>query len=397
MDMKEQLKPISQAFEGTSDGLDGIIEALRGHLPPEPPPPPPPPPRSIITVTYENGDITEYEIENEIGKNSIPNKENAIEVEIGDGITAIGEWAFGDCNAKLSSITIPDSVLRIEDSAFFECNELISIEIPDSVTSIGEWVFYECDNLSSVSIGNGITHISEHAFDSCTNLKYFEIPDSVTSIGDGAFAIIGIDSITIPNSVTSIGYEAFYGCNNLSSIIVDLNNSVYDSRDNCNAIIRTADNTLIQGCKNTVIPNDVTSIGKYAFGSHKNLTSIVIPDSITNIGESAFHETGLTSITIPNSVTSIEKSTFGYCRSLRSITIPDGVTSIGELVFNWCTSLQSITIPTSVTSIGSYSFSVCSNLSSVTFEGKDKATVQGMANFRWSIGANKIICTDGTL
>ena len=97
-------------------------------------------------------------------------------------------------------------------------------------------------------------------------------------------------------------------------------NSKYDSRDNCNAIIETASNKLVAGCKNTIIPNSVTSIGAYAFGAYSSLTSINIPYSVTSIGDCSFYGcSGLTSVTIPNSVTSIGNQAFSGCTNLSSV------------------------------------------------------------------------------
>ena len=191
-----------------------------------------------------------------------------------------------------------------------------------SVTSIGEWTFYGCFSLTSVTIGNSVTNIGYAAFAYCSSLT----------------------SITIPNSVTSIGEDAFGWCSGLTSIVVEKGNTVYDSRENCNAIIETATNTLIAGCQNTIIPSSVTSIGDYAFDGCLSLTSITIPNSVTSIGEWAFYYcSGLTSITIPNSVTSIGDGAFAYCSSLTSVTIPNSVTSIGEGAFSSCESLTSVT------------------------------------------------------
>ena len=135
-----------------------------------------------------------------------------------------------------------------------------------SVTSVGWRAFHGCSHLTSVKIPNSVTSIAPDAFSSCT----------------------GLTSITIPNSVTSIGSSAFWGCSGLESIVVDSGNTRYDSRENCNAIIETGSNTLLYGCKNTVIPNSVTSIGNGAFFCCSGLTSITIPNSVTSIGSSAF-------------------------------------------------------------------------------------------------------------
>ncbi len=182
----------------------------------------------------------------------------------------------------------------------------------------------------------------------------------------------GLTTATIPEtvtndgttySVTSIGEEAFSGCDSLTSIVVESSNRVYDSRENCNAIIETATNTLIAGCQSTTIPNSVTSIGKGAFAGFSSLTSVTIPNSVTSIGNRAFSDcSSLTSVTIPNSVTSIGNWAFSDCSSLTSITIPNSVKTIREGVFNNNVKLAKVTIGTSVETIEANAFAGCRRL-----------------------------------
>ena len=256
------------------------------------------------------------------------------------GCTGLTSIKVEEGNIIYDSRNNCNAIIKTDDNELITgCNNTI---IPDDVSSIAFGAFSGCSGLTSVTIPNGVTSIGNDAFEGCT----------------------GLTSITIPRSVTSIGeWFTFSNCSGLNSIIVEEGNTVYDSRDNCNAIIKTADNKLLYGCNNTVIPNNVTSIGNYAFFGCSGLTSISIPNGVTSIESHAFYRcSSLTSIKIPNGVTSIEMGSFQECSGLTSITIPNNVTSIAELSFNGCSSLISVIIGKSVTSIGYNVFSNCKSL-----------------------------------
>ncbi len=200
---------------------------------------------------------------------------------------------------EIKYLVIPNSVTSISSYTFYSCYGLTSLTIPESVISIGRSAFNSCRGLTSLTILEGVTSIGRSAFNGCSGLTSLTIPESVTSIGEYAFRrCSGLTSLTIPEGVTSIGEGAFAGCSrSLTSIIVEDGNTKYDSRENCNAIIETYTSTLVTGCKTTVIPHSVTSIGDYAFWDCSGLTSLTIPEGVTSIGDYAFqHCSSLTSV-----------------------------------------------------------------------------------------------------
>ena len=285
---------------------------------------------------------------------------------IPNSVITIGKSAFQHCKG-LANINIPNSVTTIGEYAFSNCTGLVSVNMPNSVITIGGHAFEDCSKLTNITIPNSVISIGNSAFNDCSNLTSMTIPNSVSTIGDLAFrCCFRLTIINIPNSVTTIGYGAFSGCSQLTSIIVASDNPNYDSRNDCNAIIETASNTLVNGCKNTIIPNSVTTIGKSAFYYCNELTCVNIPNSVTTIDEYAFsYCRGLTSINIPNSVTTIGKSAFYYCNGLESVTISNSVTTINESAFSDCTKLINVIIPNSVTTISTWAFSNCTRLTAI--------------------------------
>lgn len=199
--------------------------------------------------------------------------------------------------------------------------EKTSIILKEGTTGIADMAFYDFDGITSIYIPSSLICIGDYAFLGCSELT----------------------SINIPNSVTSIGEGVFSGCLGLSSISVDMGNSTYDSRDNCNAIIRISDNALIAGCKNTSIPSNVTSIAGHAFSGCQGLKSVTIPNSVIKIGNYCFFLcSGLSSITIPNSVDTIGIAAFYNCSGLTSLTIGNMVKRIEDNAFTGCNSLDDV-------------------------------------------------------
>lgn len=192
----------------------------------------------------------------------------------------------------------------------FICDAVSSITIPDSVTSIGESAFSDCSMLSHINIPLGITSISDSTFSGCSSLQYINIPSTVTSIGNNAFRECALYDISFPDGLTSIGANAFHNCRNL--------------------MVAT-------------IPNSVTSIGEGAFSGCAYMTIATLPSSIVSIPNKIFSDClRLFEVIIPNSVVSIGESAFYNCTGLTSFTIPKRVNSIGNSAFRNCENLQNV-------------------------------------------------------
>ena len=357
-------------------------------------------------------------------------KANVVIPEVVNGytVTCIGARAFSKKN--ITSFVMPNTITIIERNAFYHCSYLQTIKMSESVISIGEYAFNLCAVLQEIEFTNSLQSIGECAFvgcgfvslnlpqsiktipvacfTGCNYLKEVNIPASVTKIGRMAFDNCeNLTSVFIPKSVVEFEEEAantitFGYCPNLKSIVVDEDNPVYDSRNNCNAIIRTTDNVLMLGCNTTTIPASVTSIHEMAFcGS--GIQNITIPDNVENIGNNVFYECKkLISARLPANITTIPLGLFQKCDKLSEITIPSSVSTIEVVAFSNCTSLKNINIPNSVkviseraflksgldsielpyslTSIGRRAFDGCDNLRIATSKIIDPFEIDGVFN-----------------
>ncbi len=278
-------------------------------------------------------------------------------------------------NSGITSIEFPSTLQTIGSYAFYSCKSLTEINLSGctSLTSIGESAFNNCAITSlDLSGCTSLISIGDFAFRSCDSLTGVNLSSctSLTSIGGAAFdSCSGLTSLILPSSLTSIGSNIFWDCAGLESIIVEEGNSVYHSEGNC--LIETDTNTLVTGCKSSVIPSYITSIRDNAFWGCSGLTNIILPSSLTSIGSSVFRGcSGLTSIILPSSLTSIAGSAFQYCSGLESITVEEGNSvyhSEGNCIIETNTNTlvvgcKSSVIPSYITSIGDYAFWGCSGL-----------------------------------
>ena len=227
-------------------------------------------------------------------------------------VTGLGEYSFATeengsplydiHHHNIHSVTIPESVTSIGQSAFESCFNLDSLIIKDAATSIGESAFDGCSHLTTLSLGKNITTIGDYAFQQCSYLTNVIIPQSVTSIGRQAFYLTDLNTLTIKGPIKSMGYAAFAGCTNLTSL------SLYDG---------------------------IQTIGEGAFINSTSLEAVTIPQSVTSIGASAFaYCSNLRTITIPEKVTTIESDTFTGCSNLKSITLPAELKSFQDKLEN---------------------------------------------------------------
>ena len=294
--------------------------------------------------------------------------------------------------SKITTITIPNTVTAIGNSAFEQCRALNDITIGNSVTSIGESAFCCCTSLTSVTIPNSVTSIGNYAFNWCSGLTSITIPNSVTSIGNGAFSnCSGLTSVTIPNSVTSIGGSAFYDCSGLQTVNWNVKTCADFTEDN------RPFKKITTGIATFNFGNEVEHIPAFLCDGLSGLTSITFPRSVSSIGNNAFRGcTGLTSINISDLAAWCNILCSGYYANplyfahhlflngseVKNLIIPNSVTTISDYAFVGCTNLTSVTLPKNLNSIGNYAFKECWNIKYVSSKPISPPTITGSMVFQ---------------
>lgn len=200
-------------------------------------------------------------------------------VEIEDGVTSIGDYAFGSVT-NVQVIELPDSITKIGDYAFYRSN-LVEIEIPAGVTEIGMYAFASCYDLAHVKICGNPTTIGERVFENCDKLTEVELSDIYTKIGTMMFfSCDGLVSIELPESLTEIGQQALSYCSKLEEVTIP-----------ANVVMKPYAFYSNTGLKKVTIENGVVAIPYGAFYLCSALEEIRIPKSVTSIGNIAIDGT----------------------------------------------------------------------------------------------------------
>jgi hypothetical protein len=312
-----------------------------------------------------------------IGNSAFRGCEKLKEVVVPQSVTEIGSFAFANCK-KLKSVTIEGAVTFSDDGGiFYKCSALQELSVP-SVSEIPPETFYYCEKLTDVTLPENCTSIGEKAFYDCSSLTSIDLPENLETIGKNAFDQCGaLKELSIPKKVSSIGSMEFYGCDSLEAFVVQQGNEYFSSID---GVLFDRNGTELLRCP-----------------EGEKFTSYTIPNGVTTIGKDAFHHCKkLKDIQIPTSVVSIGNNAFVFCESLQAVYLPKNMEYVGDNAFGFCYSLTTISLPRGEEFQSLYMVDGCKKLKTVIYPGP-KAEWTATDNVFWNNQRITVYCTDGNI
>ena len=279
-----------------------------------------------------------------------------VEYEEANEITGIGSYAFYNCSA-LATVTIPDTVVNVENNAFQGCSSLTTVTLPEGLTSIGNYAFQDCSSLATVTLPESLQTIGNNAFRNCTFLGEVRIPSGVTSVSSSApfDGCTALTKVTFGKGITKVPGNICRNMKALTTVVYEEGSTITSIGSyafyNCSALTTVT------------IPDTVTNVESSAFYNCSALEKILLPEGLTSLGNSAFYNcSALMKVTIPEKVTNVENYAFYNCSALETVSLPEGLTSIGNYAFQDCSSLATVKLPESLETIGRYAFRYCTSL-----------------------------------
>ncbi|MBE6741818.1 MAG: fibronectin type III domain-containing protein [Ruminococcaceae bacterium] len=300
------------------------------------------------------------------------NKNNIKSVVIEEGVTSVGIMAF--FQSSVETVSLPSTLTKISESAFYECTKLNNPVIPASVEEIGQSAFMGCSAITEITLPGAITSIESCAFSDCYSLTSVDIPAAVTIIKDGAFSGCEmLSSISLWYGVESIGRSAFFGCTSLSDVYY------YGSGAQFRQINISASNECFENAT-THYKNNVGQCGAQAYYSYDgNTKAVVISGSgdmfdydSENNKSPFFISEDVYTVEVTNGVTSIGAYAFYNCTNITTVTLADSVETIGEHAFDYCYRMTSVNFGTGVSTIKESAFMGCTKLETVNYAGSDE-------------------------